>query len=302
MFTIRNFHIHDLIPYVQLVNDINEVDGLGKSTSVAQFKQRLEQPGYNSDEDLILAEIDSLIVGYADMVRELDIGRVILDIAVGSTNRGQGIGSRLLESAMDHGRKLGAKVIHIPIVQGVQPGEHFVRKRGFRVTRRHWQMSLTEYGVGVLQIPSGFELCHFRPGDEESLCLLQNLVFTGSWGFHPNTVEEIRYLVNEDWCRPNSILFICEGQRKVGYCWMMDHPIDKNKGYIRMMGINPIYRNQGLGKAILVAGIKHLKKCGKKEIELLVDSRNQSAKRLYQSVGFQKKGTTLWYQRNLCSY
>ena len=166
MFATRNFHIHDLIPYVQLINDINEVDGLGKSTSVAQFKQRLEQPGYNWDEDLILAEIDSLIVGYADMVRELDIGRVILDIAVGSTHRGRGIGSGLLESAIDHGRKLGAKVIHIPIDQGVQPGEHFVKKRGFRVARRHWQMSLTEYGVGALQIPSGFELRHFLGLDE----------------------------------------------------------------------------------------------------------------------------------------
>jgi len=301
LVTIRNFYLHDLVAYVQLVNEINDLDGLGRATSVEQLKQRLGQPGYHLEEDLFLAEVDGLLVGYADMARELEIGRVILDIAVHPTLRGQGMGSRLLEIAMDNGRKLGAKVIHIPIEQGLQAGEHFVRKRGFQVVRRQWQMSLTEYGVGALQIPSGFELRYFLPGDEESLCALQNLAFTSSWGFRPNMVEEIRYLVNTSWCSPEGILFINEGQIKVGYCWTMDHPTDREKGWIRMIGINPTYRGRGLGRAVLIAGIEYLRKRGKQEIELLVYSRNQSAKRLYQSTGFKRKGTTLWYQRNLGS-
>jgi len=301
LVTIRNFHLHDLTAYIQLVNEIDEVDGLGKATSMEYIKQRLGQPGYYAEEDLFLAELDGCLVGYADTVRELEIGRVILDVAVHQIHRGRGVGSKLLEIAIDNGRKLGAKVVHIPVAQGVEAGEHFVGKRGFRVVRRHWQMSLAEYGGGALQIPSGFELRHLLPGDEESLCALQNLAFIGSWGFRPNTVKEIRYLMNTSWCRPEGVLFINEGQRKVGYCWTMDDPTDKEKGYIRMMGVNPAYRGQGLGRAILVAGIEYLRKRGLKEIELLVDSRNHSAKRLYQSAGFKRKGTTLWYQRNLGS-
>jgi mycothiol synthase len=298
LVTIRNFHLHDLTAYVQLVNEIDEVDGLDRATSVEQLKQRLGQPGYRAEEDLFLAEVDGLLVGYADMVREMEIGRVILDIAVHPTHRGRGIGSRLLEIAIDNSRKLGAKVVQIPIAKGIQASEYFVQKRGFRVVRRQWQMSLIEYGVGALQIPRGFELRQFLPGDEGSLCALQNLAFTGSWGFRPNTVEEIRYKMSTNLCRPDVVVFINKSQRKVGYCWTMDHPTNMEKGWIRMMGVNPTYRGRGLGRAILVAGIEHLRKRGIKEIELLVDSRNQSAKRLYRSVGFKRKGITLWYQRN----
>ena len=100
-------------------------------------------------------------------------------------------------------------------------------------------------------------------------------------------------------CHPEGILLISEGQKKVGYCWTMDDPARKQKGYIRMMGVDPEYRGRGLGRAILVAGIEYLRKRGMTEIELSVDSKNSSAKRLYQSAGFKRKGTTLWYQRRL---
>jgi len=296
---IRNFRPPDLVAYVQLVNGIDEVDGLGKATSVEHMKERLGQPSYHPGEDLFLAELDGLLVGYADMVRELEIGRVILDGAVHPAHRSRGAGSRLLEIAINHSRKLGAKVVQIPIAQGMQAGEHLVRKKGFRLVRRHWQMSLTEYGGGALQIPHGFELRHFLPGDEESLCALQNLAFAGSWGFRPNTVADICHLVNTSCCHPEGILFISEGQRKVSYCLTMDHPTEKEKGYIRMMGVDPGYRGRGLGRAILVAGIEYLRKRGMKEIELWVDSRNSSAKRLYYSAGFKRKSTTLWYQKRL---
>lgn len=299
MVIIRNFHSDDLVAYVQLVNEIDEVDGLGKATTMEQMQEHLGRPRCHPEEDLFLAELDGLLIGYVDMIRELEIGRVILDGAVHPAHRGQGVGSKLLQSATDHSQRLRAKVVQIPIVQGMQTGEHFVRKKGFRLVRRHWQMSLTEYGGEVLQIPQGFGLGHFVPGDEECLCTLQNLAFAGSWGFRPNTVEDIRHLMNTICCHPEGILLISEGQQKVGYCWTMDDPAEKQKGYIRMMGVDPEYRGLGLGRAILVAGIEYLRKRGMTEIELSVDSKNSSAKRLYQSAGFKRKGTTLWYQRRL---
>lgn len=301
MVIIRNFRPHDVARYVQLVNEIDEVDGLGRVTSVEQMKEHLKRPCYHPDEDLFFAELDGLLVGYADMVRELEIGRVILEGAVHPAHRGQGVGSRLLEIAIDHSRKLGARAVQIPIAQKMQAGEQFVQQRGFRVVRRHWQMSLTEYGGGAPQIPHGFELRHFVPGDEEGLCTLQNLAFAGSWGFCTNTVDEIHYLANCSLCHPEGILFIAEGERLVGYCWTIDDPSDQEKGFIRMMGVDPSYHGRGLGRAILVAGINCLQRRGMTTIELSVDSRNSGAKRLYQSVGFKRSGTTLWYQRRLGS-
>jgi len=295
----RNFRPGDVARYVQLIHGIDEVDRLGRATSLAHMEEDLGRPGYYPEEDLFFAEVDGLVVGYADIVRELEIDRIVLDGAVHPAHRGRGIGGRLLEVAFEHGRELGAKVIQIPIAERMKIGQRLVQKRGFRVVRRQWQMSLTKYRVGSLQLHHGFELRHFVPGDEESLCALQNLAFAGSWGFRPNTVDDIHYLVNCSLCHAEGIPFIAEGERLVAYCWTMDDPSDKGRGLIRMMGVDPTYRRRGLGRAVLVAGVNYLQRRAMTRIELTVDSKNTSAKRLYQSVGFTGIGRTLWYQRRL---
>ncbi len=298
MIAIRNFGPDDISRYVKLILEIDRADRLGKATSVEHMAERLGRPRYCPGEDLFFAVLGDQLVGYLDMVRELEIGRVIVDGAVHPAHRGRGVGSRLLEVAVEHSRKLGAEVVQVPIAHKLAASRSFVENKGFLPVRRHWQMSLTP-DVGRLQMPQGFELRHFLPGDEEGLCALQSLAFAGSWGFRPNTVEEIRYLVSTSRCHPEGVLLITWGQRMVAYCWTMDHPIDEEKAYIHMMGVEPGHRGRGLGRAILVAGIEYLVKRGVKEIELLVDSRNLAAKRLYLSVGFERKGSILWYQRRI---
>lgn len=296
---IRNFAPSELDAYVQLVNEIDRVDRLGKATSMEHLKERLGQPRYYPEEDIFLAEMDSLPVGYAEIMRELEIGRVILDGAVHPAYRGRGVGTRLLEIALDHSGELGAEVVQIPIAQRMKDSQQFVRKRGFVVVRRHWLMALTRYREATLQLPKGFQLRPFLPGDEEMLCAIQNLVFAGSWGFRPNTVEEIRYLVNTSLCHYEGILFVTEGKKAVGYCWTMDEPGDGDKGSIRMMGVDPSHRGRGLGRAALVAGINYLQERGMKAIELSVDSENLSARRLYRSVGFKRREVILWHEKRL---
>jgi mycothiol synthase len=112
-------------------------------------------------------------------------------------------------------------------------------------------------------------------------------------------VEEIRYLMNMSLCHPEGVLFIAEGERLVGYCWTIDDPSDKAKGFIRMMGVDPPYHGRGLGRAMLVAGLDYLQRRGIDIVELTVDSRNNVAKSLYQSLGFKKKSTTIWYEKRL---
>ncbi|MFQ5925178.1 MAG: GNAT family N-acetyltransferase [Dehalococcoidia bacterium] len=296
--SIRNFRPRDLSAYVQLVNEIDRVDRLGKATSLEHMKERLGQPGYHPEEDLFFAEQDGVLVGYADISPELEIGRVILDGAVHPHYRHRGVDKRLLESALEQSRAMGAKLVHLALPGQSKDIQRLVQERGFRLVRRHWQMGLKRYRES-LHLPQGFQLRHFIPGDEERLCTLQNLAFAGSWGFRPDTVERIRYLVNMSLCHAEGIIFVTEGERVVGYCLAMDDPVEKGKGYIRMMGVDPLYRGQGLGRAVLLAGINYLQRRGMGAIELTVDSRNLVARRLYRSVGFRRKGIILWYQKTL---
>jgi len=296
---IRNFDPDDLAAYVRLINEIDALEKLGKASSVQHVRERLGEPGRHPHEDIFLAEERGLLVGYAELQCELGIGRAVLEGAVHPARRCQGVGSGLLEAAIERGREMGAEVVQAPIPERMTVSRRFVEKRGFSLVRRHWRMGLTGYTGAAVPTLGGFELRHFLPGDEESLCALQNLTFADHWGFCPNTAEEIRYLVNTSECHPEGILFLCGGEGKVAYCWTVDDAVDAAKAYVRMIGVDPAYRDRGLGEAVLVAALDYLTRRGVKNVELLVDSTNTPARRLYESLGFKREGVILWYEKRL---
>jgi len=296
---IRNFDPGDLAAYVRLINEIDALEDLGKASSVEHTRERLGEPGRYPKEDIFLAEEQGLLVGYAEVRAELGIGRAILDGAVHPACRCQGLGSALLEAAVERGQEVGAEVIQTPIPEKMTVSRRFAEKRAFILVRRHWQMSLTNYAGAAVPTLGGFELRHFVPGDEEALCGLQNAAFAGSWGFCPNTAEEIRYLVNTSVCHAEGIVFLCGGERKVAYCWTAADPVQDGEAHVRMIGVDPAYRGRGLGRAVLVAALDYLTRRGIERVELLVDSGNTTAQLLYESLGFKREGVILWYERRL---
>ena len=64
-----------------------------------------------------------------------------------------------------------------------------------------------------------------------------------------------------------------------------------------MLGVDTDYRNRGLGKKLLWAGLLHLKNRGRELIDITVDSQNVVAVTLYRSLGFQLRGETVWYEK-----
>jgi mycothiol synthase len=66
-----------------------------------------------------------------------------------------------------------------------------------------------------------------------------------------------------------------------------------------MLGVDPEFRKQGVGRNVLLAGLAHLKDKGITFIELTTDGEDPVAARLYESVGFQKMMISEWYEKNL---
>ena len=71
----------------------------------------------------------------------------------------------------------------------------------------------------------------------------------------------------------------------------------EKKGRIFMIGTDPDYRGRGVGRRVLLAGLAHLKNRGMQVTELTVDSENEAARVLYQSVGFEVRTSSLWYEK-----
>ncbi len=66
-----------------------------------------------------------------------------------------------------------------------------------------------------------------------------------------------------------------------------------------MMGVDPEYRSKGIGKKVLLAGLRYLRCNNIYRVELTVDKENLAARGLYESVGFKESMILEWYEKKL---
>jgi len=128
---------------------------------------------------------------------------------------------------------------------------------------------------------------------------VQNLAFDGHWGYHPNTPETIAFYTQLGTPTTDNIILSCEEDKIVGYCWVEILPGDEPAGEIHMIGADPAYQGQGIGRKVLLAGLAYLREKGISTAYLSVDSENKSALNLYDSLGFELHRKTLWYEKKV---
>jgi mycothiol synthase len=143
---------------------------------------------------------------------------------------------------------------------------------------------------------------YLQRGEEDKLTRIQNRAFAGTWGYNPNTVEEIIYRTNLSTCSPEDIVLTCEGDKVIGYCWTQvayegEATSGEREGRIYMIGSDPDHRGKGVGKKVLLAGLAHLKSKSLQVAELTVDSENKAACALYKSIGFKVRTSSFWYEK-----
>ncbi|QTD42998.1 N-acetyltransferase [Sporosarcina sp. Te-1] len=71
---------------------------------------------------------------------------------------------------------------------------------------------------------------------------------------------------------------------------------DTNIGTIEDIFVTPDWRKRGIASHLITEGIRHLQNCNLERVQLLVETRNESALKLYQSIGFEirKEEKRLW--------
>jgi mycothiol synthase len=206
---------------------------------------------------------------------------------------------------MRRARELGARVVHINVGEENVAAKALLSGLGFRFVRRFLTLRVRLSGAHLLdEEHATLPWRHLRRGEEDKLTQIQNRSFEGTWGYNPNTVEEIAFrlgLLNRS---PEDVILVGEGDRAAGYCWTTVDPAARDsagtrKGHIYMLGADPDYRGKGIGRQALLAGLAHLKSKGIDVVELTVDSQNRAACALYESVGFKLWSTSAWYEKAL---
>ncbi len=305
---IRNFTWDDFDAVSNaraLITGVSEAD-LDEARS--QFHARLELPGADPTDNVFIAEECGVIVGLAIAVVETAIGRTVGEFGVLEGRRGRGTGKALLARLESRGADAGVSVHQVNVHHTNKCLRSFMIAAGYdqiRVFNELTYRPAPAYLEGDYRpLPEGVLLRPFViDADEASLASVQNNAFEGSFGFAPNTPEQISgYVAMRG--EPGDILIAedAESRDVIGYVWTSvtePESIGDRTGMIEMTGVRSDQRGRGVGSAVIAAGLRHLRERGAGVVNLEVDGANLSARRIYKDLGFKKTGEQYWYQKGL---
>jgi mycothiol synthase len=191
-------------------------------------------------------------------------------------------------------------------------GEHpaataMAASMGFRHSRSLWQMRRSLYApLPEPVLPDGVTVRAFVPGqDDEAWVRLNALAFRG----HPEqggwTLDELHRRMREPWFDPAGFFLAFRGDRLVGFHWTKVHgsavPRDhaaydasRNRhghdliGEVYVVGVDPEEQGNGLGRALTLVGLRHLRHLGLPDAMLYVDADNAAAIAVYKRLGFTR--------------
>jgi mycothiol synthase len=187
---------------------------------------------------------------------------------------------------------------------GDQPAAAALAKSaGFARVRSLWQMRMDLTGTALPEpvYPAGVTVRTFRPGKDEDAWLEVN---ARAFAHHPEqgswTREDIAIREAEPWFDPNGFFLAERDGTLAGYHWTKVHadggeggtPI----GEVYVVGVDPGGQGGGLGKALTLSGLTHLRRLGLAAVLLYVDESNTAAVRMYAGLGFSRWSTDVMYQ------
>ncbi|MGD8991903.1 MAG: GNAT family N-acetyltransferase [Desulfobacterales bacterium] len=303
--TIRNFLADDFNRYVALHVESGQLEAANRFASAQYLRDNLEHPTFEPQTDLWVADLNGVLVGCLVINREPEIGRALLAGFVHPVHRRKGIATKLLTEGLKGIRPSSIQSAQVSVPEANTGAKRFLNQMGFDYIRYFTEMRLDINTRQLAAICEGATSSRrLKPGEVNLLTRIQNRCFAGSWGFNPNTEEEIAYRLNMRSRSPQDVILTYEQNHPVGYCWTIINSAEnenrpEKKGQIHMLGVDPDYRQQEIGKAILHNGLKALKARGADIVELTVDSENTAARALYESMGFRMLGKTEWYGKRV---
>ena len=303
-YILRNYSSDDVAKYLQLQVESEQLEPSGRFISVQDLSDHLEQPNFAPETDLFVAELNGKLVGYLSVTLEPGIQRALLDGLVHPLHRRKGIATELFSSGLQRIRAAGIESAQVSVLETNSSAKGLLNHLAFSFIRYFFEMRLDINSDPLPTARQGAPNSRkLKQGEENLLTEIQNRCFTDTWGFNTNTEEEIAYRLNMHGRSPDDVILTYLDDLPVGYCWTIidaeaNAKREKNKGLIHMLGVDPHYRQQEIGKAILLNGLTDLKAKGVDNVELTVDSQNPAACSLYASVGFEVYAKMEWYEKN----
>ena len=251
---------------------------------------------YDGTGDFIAA-VDGEIAGYAYLdppSARGEEGEITGELVVHPDRRRRGLGRALAGQLT---ATAGGRVLRLWAHGDLAAAAALARAAGFERFRALWQMRrpLRE-PLDQPVLPAGRTLRTFVPGqDEDDWLSLNGRAFAkhpeqGGWTRHDLELRE-----REPWFDPAGFFIAERDGRMAGFHWTKVH--DPTLGEVYVVGVDPAEQGSGLGRALTLAGLRHLRDRGVAEAMLYVDEDNVPAIRMYEALGFTRATVDAMYRR-----
>jgi mycothiol synthase len=294
-----------------LVEAATEADGVRPLSEHVMLHLR-----YGGDRPVrnVLVYRDGALAAYAHLDVTDEVAGASAELVVHPEHRGQGLGHLIAQATLDETPDGRLRLWS----HGGHPGAAaLAAAMGFRRSRALWQMRRSLYAaLPAAKVPEGVTFRTFEPGRDDAEWVRLNAT---AFRDHPEqgtwTVDDLHRRMHEPWFDPAGFFLAERDGHLVGFHWTKvhggngpDHPDGPHAheghghdpiGEVYVVGVDPAEHGTGLGKALTLVGLAHLRHLGLPDAMLFVDADNEAAIGLYTALGFTRWETDVMFSRDL---
>lgn len=328
----RHLDRSEVLDVFALVDDATRHDGVTPLSEHVVL--HLRHGGDDDVRHLLARDGDGGLSGYAHLdVTDLVEGPSA-EAVVRPRHRQQGVGTALVRRTLEIARTdapgLGLRLWS----HGESAASRGLADAlGFSRARVLWQMRRSLVApLPDAPLPEGIVLRTYLPGlDDDAWLVVNAAAFSGLPDQGGWTLDDLRRRQAEPWFDPRGFLVAIDERGEIaGFDWTKVHggpqdgarqPTDHSHpgesehehlhaagaphahehgheplGEVYVIGVEPGHQGTGLGRALVVAGLRHLASLGLTQAMLYVDASNTPAIGLYSSLGFSHWDTDVLYR------
>lgn len=260
----------------------------------------------------LLARDDGELVGFAHLDLTDRVAGGAGELVVHPEHRRAGLGTRIVQALIDRASQSEVAAGRLRLwAHGEHPGAvALATALGFTQARVLWQMRRSLLApLAEPHMPEGVRLRPFVVGADEPEFLRVN---NAAFDWHPEQggwdLDQVKLREAEPWFDPQGFLLAVRDDpaddRLLGFHWTKVHGGDKPGahshepiGEVYVLGVDPSARGMHLGAALTLAGLRHLRDRGLRQVMLYVEADNDAAVRVYRDLGFTRWDTDVSYVR-----